>query len=182
MAASEAVQRRLRRTTALLDDAKVPYAVIGGNAVATWVGTIDEAAVRGTKDVDILLRRGDLPAARAALEADGFVYAETFDVPMFIDGPKGGAKDAVHILFAGEIVKPDDLAPSVDVCDSERGPEFQLLTVEALLRMKLISYRDKDRTHIRDLWDVGLIDPAWTARYPGELGARLQRIFDTPGG
>jgi len=141
----------------------------------------DEAAIRGTNHVDVLIPRTDMPAARAALEADGFIYAETLDVPMFIDGPKGGARDAVHVLFAGEIVKPGDLAPSVDVTDSERGPEFQILTLEALLRMKLISCRDKDRTHIRDLWEVGLIDPAWTARFPPELAVRLQHIFDTPG-
>ena len=44
----------------------VPYAVAGGNAVAAWVSRVDEAAVRNTQDVDILLRRSDLSAAIAA--------------------------------------------------------------------------------------------------------------------
>jgi hypothetical protein len=181
MDAIEEVKRRARRVTALLDAAGVPYAVIGGNAVAAWVSSVDEEAVRATKDVDILLRRADLPLARQALEPAGFLFAEVLDVPMFIDGPKGSAKSAVHILYAGETVKPGDLAPSVDVTDSERGREFQVLTLEALVKMKLISYRRKDQVHLDDLIGVGLIDATWPARFPPELGARLQHILDTPG-
>jgi hypothetical protein len=48
--------------------------------------------------------------------------------------------------------------------------------------MKLTSYRDKDRTHLRDMIDVGLIDASWPARFAPELGARLQAILDTPEG
>jgi hypothetical protein len=181
MAASEEVERRARRFTAVLDAAGVPYAVIGGNAVAAWVGTIDKEAIRSTKDVDVLLRRGDLPKARQALEPAGFIFAETMDVPMFIDGPTGSAKSAVHILYAGEMVKPGDLAPSVDIADSERGADFQVLTLEALVRMKLISYRRKDQVHLEDMIGVGLIDETWPTRFAPELGARLQHILDTLG-
>ena len=42
----------------------LPYAVVGGNAVAAWVSRVDQAAVRNTQDVDIVLRRADLAAAR----------------------------------------------------------------------------------------------------------------------
>ena len=55
------VERLLRKVAGALDAAGVPYAVVGGNAVAAWVMTVDEGAVRATKDVDILLRRADLP-------------------------------------------------------------------------------------------------------------------------
>jgi hypothetical protein len=48
--------------------------------------------------------------------------------------------------------------------------------------MKLTSYRDKDRTHLRDMIDVGLIDLAWPVKYPGELGQRLQQLLDDPDG
>jgi len=37
--------------------------------------------------VDILLRRSDLPAARHALEAAGFVYRHSSGIDMFLDGP-----------------------------------------------------------------------------------------------
>src|SRR5438445_8904408 len=76
------VRERLLRATAALNAANVPYAVIGGHAVASWVARIDEGSVRNTRDVDLLVRREDLPAVTAALESTGFVYAEVFDVPM----------------------------------------------------------------------------------------------------
>ena len=77
--AAEKVKERLRRATRALDAAAVPYAVVGGNAVAEWVGRIDEGAVRNTRDVDLLLRRGDFPAARAAskLPASSIITAST---------------------------------------------------------------------------------------------------------
>jgi len=48
--------------------------------------------------------------------------------------------------------------------------------------MKLTSHRLKDRVHLLDMIDVGLLDAAWPARYPGELGQRLQRLLDDPDG
>src|SRR5947208_15735460 len=72
--AVEKVRDRLRRAVAALNKAGVPYAVAGGNAVAAWVSRVDEAAVRNTRDVDILLRRADLAAAKVALAGAGFVY------------------------------------------------------------------------------------------------------------
>lgn len=49
--AAEKVKERLRRATRALDDAGVRYAVAGGNAVAEWVGRVDEEAVRDTRDI-----------------------------------------------------------------------------------------------------------------------------------
>jgi hypothetical protein len=106
--AAEKVKERLRRATRALDGAGVTYAVAGGNAVAEWVGRIDEDAVRNTRDVDILIRRSDFPAARACLEAVGFIHHEILDVDTFIDGPQGKPSGEIHILFAGEKVRRDD--------------------------------------------------------------------------
>jgi hypothetical protein len=180
--AVEKVRERLLKAATALEGAGVPYAVIGGNAVAAWVARIDPAAVRNTADVDLLIRRPDLERAKTALEGAGFFYHETFDVPMFFDSPTASAREAVHILFAGEKVQQDYLAPTPDVSESEAGEKYRVLNLEALLRMKLTSFRDKDRTHIRDLIGIGLIDATWTARFPAELAARLQQIFDTPRG
>jgi hypothetical protein len=182
MEAELEVEARARRVSKLLDAAGVAHAVIGGNAVRVWVGTVDRKATRGTVDVDILLRRADMPAARAALEPAGFIYHETMDVPMFIDGPEGSARDAVHVIYAGEVVRKDDLAPSVDVTDSQVLEDCRVLTLEALVRMKLISYRRKDQVHILDLIGVGLIDATWPARFPRELAGRLQTLLDDPNG
>ena len=59
----EKVRQRLLRVVGVLHQAHIPYAIVGGNAVALWVSRVDEAAVRNTRDVDLLLRRADLPAA-----------------------------------------------------------------------------------------------------------------------
>ena len=75
--AVEQVRQRLLRAAHALETSKVPYAVVGGNAVAAWVSTVDESAVRNTRDVDILLRLSDLEAATAALSAVGFVHRRT---------------------------------------------------------------------------------------------------------
>src|SRR5437763_15713633 len=83
------VRERLLRATAALHQAGVPYAVVGGNAVASWVATVDEGAVRNTRDVDLLVRRGDLPAITSALEAAGFVRDKLLAVVMCRDGPAG---------------------------------------------------------------------------------------------
>src|ERR1700756_2388049 len=72
--AVEKVRERLRRAAAALEAAGGPYCVAGGNAVAAWVSRVDEAAVRNTQDVDILLRRADLPAAISALTKAGFFH------------------------------------------------------------------------------------------------------------
>src|SRR5713101_6774554 len=77
------VRDRLIRATAALNQAGVAYAVVGGNAVASWVATIDEGAVRNTRDIDLLVRRSDLPAITAAMEQAGFVRDELLDVAMF---------------------------------------------------------------------------------------------------
>src|SRR5271154_202589 len=97
--AAEKVKERLRRSTKALDDAAVPYAVVGGNAVAEWVARIDEDAIRNTRDVDLLIRRADFAATRAVLETVGFVYHHLLDVDTFIDGPQGRPSGGVHLLF-----------------------------------------------------------------------------------
>jgi hypothetical protein len=139
--AVEKIQERLERTTRTLEQAGIPYAIIGGNAVRAWVAQADEAAVRTTRDVDILLRRSDFPAAQKALEAAGFVYRHVKSVDMFLDGADAKARDAVHVIFAGERVASDDLIPAPDVTESEDIQNHRTLTLEALVRMKLTSYR-----------------------------------------
>src|SRR5436309_3546815 len=96
--AVEKVQERLLRSTAALEKAGVPYAVIGGNAVAAWVSSVDESAVRNTQDVDLLLRRSDLEAAKATLASAGFIYRHTAGIDLFLDGPQAKARDALHVV------------------------------------------------------------------------------------
>ena len=180
--AVEKVRNRLLRSTAALEAAGVPYAVIGGNAVMAWVEQADEAAVRFTQDVDLVLRRDDLERAKAALEQVGFIHRRSADIDMFLDGPGAKARDAVHVIFSGEKVRPEYVAAVPDVSESVSFTSYRVLSLEAVVRMKLTSNRDKDRMHLRDMLGVDLIDATWPARYQPELAARLQHLIDTPDG
>ncbi len=186
--AVEKVRERLLRAAAALDAAGVPYAVAGGNAVAAWVSTVDEAAVRTTRDVDILLRRADLEAAKAALFSAGFIHRRVASLgqpggmDVFLDGSDAGVRDALHIVFAGEKVRADNPLPAPDVSESAPADCFRLISFEALVRMKLTAFRDKDRTHLRDLIELGMLDATWPAKLPGELGSRLMELLENPEG
>ena len=184
--AVEKVRERLLRAARALEEAGVPYAIAGGNAVAAHVSRVDEAAVRTTRDVDILLRRSDLAQATQALERAGFVYRHVAGLGMpggveaFLDGPDASVRDALHIVPAGEKVRPDHLRAAPDVTDSEAGDQFRLVTLPALVGMKLVSFRDKDRTHLRDLIELGLVDAAWLDRLPAPLAERLRELLENP--
>ena len=116
--AVEKVRDRLLRSTAALESAGVPYAVIGGNAVMAWVEQVDESAVRFTQDVDIVLRREDLGRATEALAKAGFTHRHVAGIDMFLDGPGAGPRDAVHVIFSGEKVRPEYVVAVPDAAES----------------------------------------------------------------
>ena len=180
--AVQKIQERLERTCLALEQAGVPYAIIGGNAVRAWVAQADEAAVRTTRDVDILLRRSDWPAAVAAMESAGFIYRHVKGIDMFLDGPGSKARDAVHVLFAGEKVKPEDPVPAPDVSEAEELQHHRTLRLDALVRMKLTAFHRKDQMHLLDMLDVELVDESWCDRLPPELATRLKQLIDDPNG
>jgi hypothetical protein len=133
------------------------------------------------------------------------------DVECFIDGPDGSPRDSVHLLFAEEKVRPTYPAPSevvkesrgwgfqpqqinllrleapatfrsAEVTESVRAEDYQILSLEALVRMKLNSFRRKDQVHLLDLLEIGLIDASWLPRLLPEHAARLQQLIDDPDG
>jgi hypothetical protein len=174
------VRERLLRATAALNQAGVPYAVVGGNAVASWVATVDEGAVRNTRDVDLLVRRSDLPAITAALEQAGFVPDELLDIVMFRDGAEGKPSEAVHLLFAGEKTRPDHSLPAPEILTVKDPANFRVIALETLVVMKLMLNRLKDQVHVQDMIAVGLIDASLLTKLPLELSVRLKQLLDTP--
>ena len=124
--AVDRVRERLLKTARVLDAAGVAYAVVGGNAVAAWVSRVDEAAVRNTQDVSILLRREELTLAASAMNRAGFVYRHVANIDLFLDGPDAKARDAVHVVFADERVRPDYPLPAPGVEEAEGTTAFRL--------------------------------------------------------
>jgi hypothetical protein len=85
------------------------------------------------------------------------------------------------VIFANEKVRPEEPVANPDVTQSEAAEEYRVLTLESLVQIKLTAFRDKDRTHLRDMIEVGLIDQTWPKKFPPELADRLQSLLDTPG-
>ncbi len=184
----EKVRRRLLRAAAVLRSAGLPYAVVGGNAVAAWVSRVDETAVRNTRDVDLLVRRADFASIRAALEGAGFVYRQVSalgrvgKMDVFLESGSAKVRDALHIIWAEEKVTPDSPEVSPDLTGAEETGGFALIPLASLVRMKLSAFRDKDRVHLRDLIEVGLIDQSWLQNLPPLLADRFRTILANPFG
>ena len=182
LAPVEKVRERLDRACEALRTADVPYAVVGGNAVAAWVATIDDGAVRNTRDVDLLLNETDLDRATEALAGVGFIRDKVMDVTLFLDGPDGKPSQGIHILLAGRKVKQDHISPTPEVSQFIDFEGKRIVELVALIRMKLNSNRRKDQTHLLDMIHVGLIDASWPARFEPVLAERLQALIDDPDG
>ncbi len=88
----------------------------------------------------------------------------------------------IHMLYAGEKIRPDHEITAPNLDETERGLHFQVATLEALVRMKLLSNRRKDQIHLLDLIGVRLIDATWPSRFPSPLRERLQELLDDPNG
>ena len=177
IAAVEDVRERACRAARALREAGISHVVIGGHAVAAWVARVDKEAVRTTKDVDFLIRREDFARVINALQSAGFVHQYVSGAEVFLDGEHGSVRSAIHVVFAGERVRPDSIEPSPDVTEFEAGPDFSVPTLEALVRMKLTSFRLKDKVHLLDLLEVGLVDASWRDRLPAALAARLTEVI-----
>jgi Nucleotidyl transferase AbiEii toxin, Type IV TA system len=176
------VTARLRRICAALNEKSVPFALVGGQAVALWVTTCDPAAVRTTKDVDVLLQRGDLPRARAAALAADMDYFEVLGVGMFLDRADPNPRHAVHLVWAGEKVRPEYELPSPQIDEREElAPGLSVVSLPGLVRMKLLAYRDRDRVHLTDMIDVGLIGRDMLPTLTPELAERLEALLAEAG-
>ncbi len=176
------VTARLGRICAALTEKSVPFALVGGQAVVLWVTTRDPAAVRTTKDVDILLHRGDLPRARAAALAADMDYFEVMGVGMFLEREDPNPRHAVHLVWAGEKVRPEYELPSPQIDEREElSPGLPVVSLAGLVRMKLLSYRDRDRVHLTDMIEVGLIGREMLATLTPELTKRLEVLLSEAG-
>ncbi|MBU4271571.1 MAG: nucleotidyltransferase family protein [Planctomycetes bacterium] len=176
------VTDRLQRITRALREKSVPYAVVGGQAVALWVATKDPSAVRTTKDVDILINRTDLARARAAALSAGMDYFELMGVGMFLDRNDPNPRHAVHLVWAAEKVRPGYEHPSPPVEQRQTlAPAIDVVSLAGLVLMKLQANRDQDRVHLRDMIDVGLVDRDLTGRLPPDLASRLDTLLAESG-
>ena len=162
-----------------LAGAGIKSRVIGGLAVFLHVNEVDPMAARLTRDVDVAIARADMDRIRAVVEPLGFRFRHVAGVNMFVDAKNPNAASAVHLVFAGEKVRPEYLeaVPASDPVPARNG--ILIAPVADLVRMKLTSFRLKDKVHIQDMDSVGLITPEIEVGLSEPLRARLAEVRAT---
>src|ERR1019366_3140354 len=164
---------RIQQLHSLLTAAAIPYRIVGGMAVFIHVFERDPLRARLTSDVDAAIDRRNLPAVIEVARQAGWVFRHVGGVDMLTDEAQPRARSAVHLLFLNEKVRPEyaEAVPASPPGQTREG--IVLASVADLVRMKLTSYRLKDRVHIQDLDGVGLITPEIEAQLPELLRNRL---------
>jgi len=171
---------RLTRFTTALTKAGIEYRIIGGMGVFLHVSERDSMAARLTADVDVAVNRQDVEAIARATEPFGFTYRHSAGLDMLVDKADPKARNAVHLIFVREKVRPEYLEPVPDfspVVPTEDG--MLVAPVADLVKMKLTSFREKDRVHVRDMDGVGLITPEIESSLPEVLRGRLAQVRAT---
>jgi len=153
-----------------------------GQGFGAWVATVDESAVRKTRDVDIMLRRDDLARAITVMEAAGFTYRHVAQMDIFLDEPNGKALDGVNVMFAGELVNPTNPVPNPDLDTVAILNDIPVIPLFELVKIKLTAWRIKDQVHILDMIGVDLIDERWVGQLSPELAERLTALLNDPEG
>jgi hypothetical protein len=173
----EQLFEKVKRLHAALDAAGIPYCIVGGVAVFLQVEERSSGKGRMTRDVDVAVDRRQLARIVAAAEKHGFKYRHAAGLDMLVDPAKPRASTAIHLLFMGEKVRPDDLEPVPGFSKPTRTAEgIPIAPVADLVRMKLTSFRLRDKVHIQDMDSVGLITPEIEASLSEPLRARLAEV------
>jgi hypothetical protein len=130
-----------------------------------------------TDDIDLAVHRADLERIRKVAERVGFHYRHAADMLVDETGPR--PRSGIHFVFALEKVRAEDLEP-IPFSDGNRTEDGILIaSVPDLLRMKLTSFRLKDKVHVQDMDGAGLITPEIEASLSQPLRERLQEVRAT---
>jgi hypothetical protein len=166
----------MRRLHEALDRAQIPYEIIGGVAVFVRVEQIDPALSRLTRDIDAMIRRVDLPRIEAAVKEYGLVYRHVAGLDMLVEAVNPKARTAIHLVMAGERVRPESVAPTPVLGTGEMLMGARITSIDNLLTMKLTSFRLKDQVHVQDLDGAGLITKSMEDALSPILQARLAQV------
>ena len=172
----------LHRITSPLMAEAVPHEVIGGLAVLIHLEEADPSQSTLTRDVDLMIRREDLEKVKTIAEQHGFRFRHSASLDMLLYGPSEKARNAVHLIFTGEKVKPDQATANPPIQPEKKsihGCDVLVIPVADLVRMKLSSFRDKDRVHVRAMDAAGLIRVEIERGLTGELQSRLRQVRET---
>lgn len=172
----------LQRISQALMAAEAPFELVGGLAVLIHVEEVDPSQAALTRDVDLMINRVDLDHIKEAASAAGFRFRHAASVDMLLYGENDRVVNAIHLVFSGESVKATQVEPNPAIRPEIKpvhGSDVPVISVSDLVKMKLSSFRDKDRVHVRTLDEVGLITQAIEADLSDELKVRLAHVRAT---
>ena len=157
--------------------ANLDYAVIGGLATYLYVETNSPNAGSLTRDIDIVVRRVDLPAIVRAVEPYGLEYRHVAGIDMLLQSGQP-ARRAIHIVFSGEKVMDHypEATPDVEPVRTTKLHGIRIAPVDSLIRMKLSSFRLQDQMHLKDLDEAGVITPDIVASLSQIHRQRLEQV------
>jgi hypothetical protein len=145
-------------------------------AVYIYANQIDPLNARLTPDVDICIRRRDLDKILPFVDRHRFQLVVRSGIDTLLDRDEPKTRRAVHLIYSGEKVRADYLAPVPEIETPELIDGFRIAPISQLLVMKLTSNKLKDQAHIRDLLNVDLITPEMEAAIPDFLRERYEYI------
>jgi len=172
----------LHKIAGVLLEEAIPYELIGGLAVLVHVEEANPEHTTLTRDVDLMIRREDLERVKEAAAREGFRFRHTAGVDMLLYGDTNSARNAVHLIFSMEKVRPNQAVPNPSIAPEKKliqGGEVMVIPVADLVLMKLSSFRLKDQVHIKSMDAAGLITAEIESTLPAGLSARLQHVRDT---
>ena len=111
---------------------------------------------------------------------NGYHYRKAAGLDMFLEGKNDSVRYSIPIVLANQKIKQDDYESNPDVEPTVYGDGIRTLPLERLARMKLNSFRLKDRIHLLDMIQVGLLDEGWFGKFPKPFGERLKSLVDNP--
>jgi hypothetical protein len=172
----------LHKITDALTAEHIPHELIGGLAVLIHVEEANPEHSTLTRDVDLMVRRPDLGRIQEAAAKTGFRFRHAAGVDMLLGGGTDSKRNAVHLIFAGEKVRPNQATPNPPIEPEKKrihGIEVPVISVAGLVRMKLSSFRLKDQVHIQSMDAAGLITLEVETALPEELRSRLRHVRET---
>ena len=86
------------------------------------------------------------------------------------------ARRAVHMIFSGEKVSDQYPEATPEMMPPRILHGVRLVPVEALIRMKLSSFRLKDQMHLKDLDEAGVITPEMVEGLGPIHRSRLEQV------
>jgi len=174
----ELIELASRFATAL-SKAGIEYRIVGGLGVYLHINEVDPIAARLTRDIDAAVRRADIERIAQVVRPFGLEFRFVAGVDMFVDAGQSTARRAVHLVCVREKVRPEYAEPVPGFSEAPAIHGLLVAPVDDLVRMKLTSFRLKDKVHIQDLDGVGLITPEIEAQLPDLLRQRLAEVRAT---